>query len=286
MSYSIISNDVVNVDELINQIKRYVKKFQEYEEFFIHCKNVERFERNLKAQIPDLSYKISQIYASGRDLASSVPSHIYECLTIERTALLKTAIDKLEFQLTFLKKWAEAEHFEINEIYEKSGYNEWSVNHMLAKTLEMCDQLTEIMTLINIIKASYSYQIQSGEITMTEVRNQMRAEMNTVNNSGHFQHSQISTGNNNASTMTINQNTSEELAKICQKLIDTIDNSSAKTEEKEIVKTIVYEMKEANTPSSLKSIYNKLMSSMSEHITVGTALLSSSILPELTNLVV
>lgn len=285
MSYSIVSNDVVNVDELINQIKRYVKKFQEYEEFFIHCKNVERFERNLEAQVPELSYQISQIYASGRDLASSVPSHIYECLTIERTALLKTAIEKLEFQLTYLKSWGEAEHFKIYEIYEKCGYNEWSVNHMLAKTLEMCDQLTEIMILINIIKASYSYQIQSGEITMTEVRNLMRTEMNTIHNSGNFQNSQITTGNSNANTMTINQNTSEELGEVCQKLISIIDKSSAETEEKDAVKAIVYEMKEANTPSSLKDAYNKLTSSMSNHITIGTAILSSSILPVLNQLI-
>lgn len=103
MTYSIVSNDIIDVDDLINKIKSYTKKFQEYDNFFSHCKNVERFERNLKAQIPNESYQISQIYGSGRDLSISVPSHIYECLTFERTSLLKTAIDKLEFQLTYLK---------------------------------------------------------------------------------------------------------------------------------------------------------------------------------------
>lgn len=285
MNYSIVANDIINVDELISQIKCYVKKFQEYDDFFSHCKNVERFERNLKAQVPNESYQISQIYGSGRDLAISVPSHIYECLTFERTSLLKTAIDKLKFQLTYLKNWGESEHLRINEIYEKSEYNEWSVNHMLAKTLEMCDQLSEILILINIIKSSYSYQIQSGEMTMTEVRNLMRAEMNTVNNSGNFQNSQVSTGNNNSNTMTINQNTVDELVVICQKLIDIIDVSSAKTEEKDAVKAIVYEIKEAKNASSLKDAYNKLTSSMSNHITIGTAILSSNILPVLNQLI-
>ena len=285
MNYSIIRNDVINVDELINQIKCYVKKFQEYDNFFSHCKNVERFERNLKAQVPDLSYQISQIYGSGRDLAISVPSHIYECLTFEQTSLLKTAIDKLEFQLAYLKNWGEGEHFRITKIYKESECDEWSVNHMLLKTLEMCEQLAEILILINIIKSSYSYQIQSGEITMAEIRNLMRAEMNTTNNSGNFQNSQISTGGNNTNTMTINQNTNEELAVICQKLISIIDESSAETEEKNAVKAIVCEIQEAQTTSGLKDAYHKLTSSMSDHITIGTAILSSSILPVLNQLI-
>lgn len=285
MNYSIVANDIIDVDELINQIKCYVKKFQEYDNFFSHCKNVERFEKNLKSQVPDVSYQISQIYGSGRDLAISVPSHIYECLTIERTSLLKTAIDKLEFQLTYLKNWGEDEHLRVAEIYQKSDCDEWSVNHMLSKTLEMCEQLSEILILINIIKSSYSYQIQSGEITTSEVRNLMRAKMNTTNNSGNFQNSQISTGNNNANTMTINQNTSEELAVICEKLINVIEQSSAKTKEKEAVKIVIYEMRKANTTSGLKGAYNKLTSLMSNHITIGSAILGSNLLSELTQLI-
>lgn len=156
---------------------------------------------------------------------------------------------------------------------------------MLAKTLEMCDQLSEILILINIIKSSYSYQIQSGEITMTEVRNLMRAEMNTVNNSGNFQNSQVSTGNNNANTMTINQDTNEKLAIVCEKLIDVIEQSSAEAKEKDAVRTIVYEIKDANTTSALKDAYNKLTASMSNHITIGTAILSSNVLPVLNQLI-
>ncbi|MFW1942368.1 hypothetical protein ACG93R_02445 [Acinetobacter guillouiae] len=286
MNYSIIQNDPIDVDSLIDQIKLYLPKFREHEDFFIHCKNVEKFERNLESQVPDLSYKISQIYASGRDLSMSVMSYINEYLTIERTGLLKTAIDKLEPQLTHLKNWGEAEHFRINEIYKNSGYDEWSVNHMLSKTVEMCDQLAEIIILINTIKASYSYQIQSGEITMTEVRNLMRAQMKTINNSGNFHNSQISTGDNNTNTMTINQQTSDELALICQKLIDVIDNSKAAIEEKDIGKTIVYELKDADNQSSLKEAYNKLTTFMSNHITIGTAILSNNILPVLNQLIV
>lgn len=285
MSYSIIQNDIVNVDDLIRQIKLYLPKFREHEDFFIHCKNVERFERNLEARVPDLSYRIAEVYAFGRDLAISVPSYIEECLTIERTGLLKTAIDKLEPNLRHLKSWAESESEKVWEVYKDCGYSEWSVNHMLSKTEEMCAQIDEILIFINTIKASYSYQIQSGEITMAEVRDLMRAQMNTINNSGNFHHSQISTGNGSTNTMTINRNTSEELALICQKLIDVIDQSSAEAAEKDAVKTIVYEIKEASTLSSLKDAYNKLTSSMSNHITIGTAILSSSILPALNQLI-
>lgn len=283
MSYSIIQNDIVNVDDLIRQIKLYLPKFREDEDFFVHCKNVEKFERNLEANVPDLSYKIANAYCFGRDLAISAPSYIEQYLTIERTGLLKTGIDKLELKLRDLKSWAESEFEKVWEVYKDCGYDEWSVNHMLSTSKKMCAYIDEILIFINTIKASYSYQIQSGEITMAEVRDLMRAQMNTINNSGNFHHSQISTGNGN--TMTINQSKGEELALICQKLIEVIDQSLAETYEKDAAKAIVYEIKEAGTLSILKEGYNKLTSLMSNHITIGTAILCSNILPTLNQLV-
>lgn len=285
MSYSVVTNDIVDVDQLIERIKLYAKKFQAYDESFSHYKNVEKFERNLQAQVPNLKHQITEIYCSGRDLAISVPSHIYECLTIERTSLLKTGIDKLEDQMTGLKSWAESEHLKINKIYEASGYNEWSVNRMLSETLQMCEQMEEILILISIIKSSYSYQIQSKEITTAEIRESMRTKMNTTNNSGNFQNSQISSGDSNTNTMTVNQSANEEIALVCQRLIDVIDQSGAKQEEKEAVRTIVHEIKDAKNQADLKDAYSKLTSSISNHITIGTAILSSSILPILTNLI-
>lgn len=285
MSYSVVVNDIVDVDQLIEKIKLYARKFQAYDDSFSHYKNIEGFERNLQLYVPDLKDQITEIYCSGRDLAISIPDHIYECLTIERTSLLKTGVDKLEYQLTGLKDWAESEHAKVNEIYQASGYNEWSVNRMLSETLQMCEQIEEILILIHIIKSSHSYQIQAKEITTAEIRESMRARMNTTNNSGNFQHSQISSGDSNTNTMTINQNNNEELAIICQKLIDIIDQSEAKLEEKEAVRTIVHEMRSAENKSDLKDAYSRLTSAISSHITIGTAILSSSILPVLTNLV-
>lgn len=61
-------------------------------------KNLSEF----RAQVPKLSYKISQIYDSGRDLAISVRSHICECLDPSINPLLKNAIDKLEPQLLYI----------------------------------------------------------------------------------------------------------------------------------------------------------------------------------------
>lgn len=285
MNYSIVLNDIVDVDKLIDQIKLYIKKFQDHEKLFIQCKNVEEFERNLERQVPDFSYRIAQIYSSGRTVAFSVPDHIKECLTIQLTGILKTGIDKLELELKGLKSWAEAEHLRISEVYRESDYNEWSVNVMLSKTIEMCGEIAEIMIFINTIKGSYSYQLQAGEITSAEIRELTRAKMNTINNTGTFQNSQISNGDNNNNTMTVNQGVSEELALVCQKLIEVIEQSSAKPEEKEAVKTIVYELRDAKEQSELKSAYNKLTSAISNHITIGTAILHSSILPILSNMV-
>lgn len=64
MSYSIVQTDIVDVDHLMDQIRSYINKFRVHEDFFVHCKNVEKFERNLERNVPDLSYKIAQIYGS------------------------------------------------------------------------------------------------------------------------------------------------------------------------------------------------------------------------------
>lgn len=285
MSYSTVLNDIVDVDKLIEQIKVYIKKFQECEEFFIHCKNEENFERNLERQVPELKYKLERIYASGRDLAGSVPSYISEYLAIERNSLLKTAIDKLEYQLEYLKKWGGNEYSEVEKVYKESGYYEWSINHMLSKTIEMVNQIAEILVIIRIIKSSYSYQLQAGEITTAEIREIMRANMNTINNTGNFQNSQISNGNSNTNSMTVSPSNNEELALICQKLIEIIDQSEAKPEEKGAVKAIVQDMAEANNSSTIKDKYRKLTSVISDHITIGTAMLSSNAWLALTNFV-
>lgn len=285
MSYSIVLNDIVDVDKLVDQIKLYIKKFEDHEKLFIQCKNVEEFERNLERHVPDFSYRIAQIYSSGRTLAFSVPDYIKEYLTIQLTGMLKTGIDKLEVELIGLKSWAEAEYLRINEVYRESDYNEWSVNAMLSKTIEMCEEIAEIMIFINTIKASYSYQLQAGEITSAEIRELTRAKMNTINNTGTFNNNQISNGDNNNNTMTVNQSSNEELAIICQKLIDVIDLSEASTEEKEVVKAVVYEIKDAENQPNRKDAYNKLTSAISNHITIGTAILTSNILPVLTNLI-
>lgn len=285
MNYSIVSNDIVNADQLIDQIKLYIKKFQDHEESFIKCKSVEDFERNLERDVPDFSYRVAQIYSSGRTLAFSVPDHIKECLTIQITGILKTGIDKLEVELTYLKVWAEAEYLRINKVYKESGYNEWSINHMLAKTIVMCEEIAEILILINTIKSSYSYQLQAGEITSAEIRELTRAQMNTINNTGTFQNSQISNGDNNTNNMIVNQNSSEELKLICQRLIDVIDQSAAEPREKDAVKAVVHEMGEARTQASVKDTYKRLTSAISNHITIGTAVMGSSVWTVLTEFI-
>lgn len=287
MSYSIIANDIINVDQLIEQIKLYAQKFRNYEESFIHCKNVEEFERKLELQVPDSSYKIARIYGSGRDLAIAIQSNIHRWLAIEQTSLLKTAVDNLEYQITGLKDRTKDEYLEINKTYEESGYRDWSINEMLSITLEMFQQIDEIIITIRIIKSSYSYKAQSGELSLTEIRDLMGAKMNTINNSGNFQNTQISNGENNSGnmTMTNNQGISDRLTAVCQKLIEVIENSSAEQTEKDTVKAIVHEIEAAKTPLKLKDAYNDLISSMSSHITIGTAILTSSALPLLSDII-
>lgn len=287
MSYSIIANDIIDVDQLIEQIILYAQKFRNYEKSFIHCKNVEGFERKLELQVPDSSYKIARIYGSGRDLAIAIQSSIYRYLTIEQTSLLKTAVDNLEYQITALRDRTKDEYLEIDKAYEESGYRDWSINEMLSITLEMFQQIDEILITIRIIKNSYSYKAQSEELSLEKIRDLMGTKMNTINNSGNIQNTQISNGESNSGnmTMTNNQSINDELAIVCQKLIEVIESSPAEQAEKDAVKAIVHEIEAAKTPLKLKDAYNELIASISSHITIGTAILTSSVLPMLSNIV-
>lgn len=83
----------------------------------------------------------------------------------------------------------------------------------------------------------------------------------------------------------MNQNFTKALEEICQRLIDVIDNSLGNEEDKNEVKNIIYELKEANTKSSIRSVYNNLPTVMSNHINIGTAILTSNILPVINQLV-
>lgn len=286
MSYSIVQTDIINVDQLMDQIRSYIEKFRVHEDFFIHCKNVEKFERNLERNVPDLSYQIAQIYASGRDVAISVQSHISEYTYQRNYSLLKTAIDKLEFQLVFLKEFSESEIHRISGVYNECGYDEWSVNHMLKLSLQMCEEINEIQIYINTIKASYTYQIQSGVLTMEDVRRMSMPEINSTSYSGTFTNSQISNGDNNNNQMTVNQAVNEELGLVCQKLIEIVENSQhITTEDKTQFKSVVLDIKDSTDETGLKSAYQNFMSFLSNHITVGTAVLGSQLLPELTKLI-
>lgn len=286
MSYSIFPEDIIDIDALIDQIEIYADTFREYEKVFIHCKNVENFEKNLERDVPHLKNNLSEIYSSGRDLASSIRSNIYNYLSPERTGLLKTAIDSLECQLIFQKGIGESKYLQINSIYEESEYHEFSMREMLSATYEMCKLIADILIYIKIIKSSYSYRVQSGEITMKEAEKSMRNSTNTVNNSGTFHHSQISMGNENTNTLNINQEGNKEITAACQKIIKIIDDSIASKEEKDTTKAAVHSLEEAKSTTEIKDKYLGLIEVISNHITIATPIISSGILVELTKLVI
>lgn len=286
MSYSIFPEDIIDIDALIDQIEIYADTFREYEKVFIHCKNVENFEKNLERDVPHLKNNLSEIYGSGRDLASSIRNNIYNHLSPERTGLLKTAIDSLERQLIFQKGIGESKYLKINSIYEESGYHEFSMLEMLSATYEMCKLIADILVYIKMIKSSYAYKVQSGEITMKEVEESMRNSTNTVNNSGNFYSSMLNMGNENTNTMSVNQERNEEITAACQEIIKIIDKSTASKEEKDTIKAAVHSIEEAKGTTELRDKYLGLIEVISNHITIVTPIISSGIFLELTKLVI
>lgn len=279
MSYAIITNDIVDVDKLVSQVKLYSKTFERHEDGFIHHKAEEHFELNLEKHVPHLRHDLSQIYGSGRNIAISVYDAINRYLDYASFPLLKTAIDHLEPCLLDLKQYGLDERERINEIYIQCGYNEWSINQMLAQIPLMCRQIDEILSLTSLIKTSYTYQVQSGNLTTQEASDRSKPTMTATHFSGDFSQSIISTGNHSTNALTISAN--NEISDICQKLIEVVNQATATEADKEVVRTAIKALESAADQPSLKKAYQNLMASISSHVTVGSAILGSNILPAL-----
>lgn len=279
MSYAIITNDIVDVDKLVSQVKQYSKAFERHEDDFIHHKTEERFELNLEKHVPHLCHDLSQIYDSGRSIAMSVYDAINKYLDYASFPLLKTAIDHLEPCLLDLKQYGLDERERINEIYIQCGYNEWSINQMLAQIPLMCRQIDEILSLTSLIKTSHTYQVQSGNMTTQEASDRSKPTMTATHFSGDFSQSIISTGNHSTNALTISA--SKEISDICQELIKLINNVDALDADKEAVSATVEAIQLAEGQPSLKKAYQNFMTSISNHVTVGSAILNSGILPAL-----
>jgi hypothetical protein len=272
--------ELIDIDIYIEKIKAYNSKFHVQEEFFIQCKNEENFERNVRRDHLEHSYRICSIYGNGRDTIITIISLINEYTDYSQHQVLKNVLDTLSNRLSELKNMNIQEYESVEALCEELKYYEWSVSSMIKELKKVDAQLDEILSLIELLKTTATYRYQNKEITMEEIKS-MNEQHNIQNNfNGTFSETQIAVGNHNTNTMNIN-NTNDELSKICAQMLELINQSNETQEVQAQLNTLVKGIQEAKDKSSLKQKYNDLIGKLSNHITVFSAIGASGLLQKL-----
>lgn len=267
----------ININIVMNNIYQTFGNFSQYDKDFLHHKTEERFQDVLDRQVPEHEYKISIIYSEGRDNAIALNAIFNDIKFNHRYLDLKSVIDYLEPQLQFFRDDSEKVATFVEETITHLEFYKWSINHMIRLHRTIVNDINQILHQLLILKSTNTYRYLSGEITMKEIDDQIRAQQ--INFSGSFQQTQIQTGPN--STMNINQINNQALQQVCNQMRQIIDDSTESPENKHALKEIVAEIESTNSPTAFKEAYTKLTSALSNHLTILGSFGAQGILTEL-----
>ena len=267
----------ININIVMNNIYQTFGNFSQYDKDFLHHKTEERFQDVLDRQAPEHEYKISIIYSEGRDNAIALNAIFNDIKFNHRYLDLKSVIDYLEPQLQFFRDDSEKVATFVEETITHLEFYKWSINHMIRLHRTIVNDINQILHQLLILKSTNTYRYLSGEITMKEIDDQIRAQQ--INFSGSFQQTQIQTGPN--STMNINQINNQALQQVCNQMRQIIDDSTESPENKHALKEIVAEIESTNSPTAFKKAYTKLTSALSNHLTILGSFGAQGILTEL-----
>lgn len=267
----------ININVIINHIHQTFGNFTKYDRDFLHHKTEENFRDVLERQIPQQKHKIEIIYNDGRDNSITLNSIFNDIKFDHKYTDLKSFIDYLEPELQFFRNDSESVANFVEETITNLEFYKWSIDHMIKLHRRMVNDIDQILRQLLVLKSTNTYRYLSGEITMKDIDDQMRAQQ--INFSGTFQQSQFQTGAN--STMNINQINNQALQQVCNQMREIINNSSELPEVRQNLKNIVDEIEVTNTPSAFKDAYAKLTSALSNHLTILGAFGAQGILTEL-----
>lgn len=267
----------ININIVMNNIYQTFGNFAQYDKDFLHHKTEERFQDVLDRQVPKHEFKISIIYSDGRDNAIALNAIFNDIKFDHKYTDLKSFVDYLEPELQFFRNDSEKVANSVEETITNLEFYKWSIDHMIKLHRKMVNDIDQILRQLLVLKSINTYRYLSGEITMKDIDDQMRAQQ--INFSGTFQQSQFQTGAN--STMNINQINNQALQQVCNQMREIINNSSESPEVRQNLKNIVDEIEVTNTPSAFKDAYAKLTSALSNHLTILSAFGAQGILTEL-----
>lgn len=266
----------LDVHHLVQEIMNYRSKFLSLRETFVHCKVEEKFISELQSSYSEHQHKLDLTYCYGRALSEELAFEIGNINNKEINPTLRAMIENISRELKSRERWKSIAD-EVKEYYESNDINIWSLHYMDSRYREIFQYTNEIIEQFSILKQSFTYQIQSNQIKVTEAIK----SMNTPNISVQGNQNQIQTGSNNHQI--VNQSLNTQIPEIFDSIkafIDQIENVS--DNEKKLFQTQIDDLKSNYSQSTFTNKYNTFMANASAHITIGTALWQSGLMPLLT----
>lgn len=266
----------LNLNHLVQEIMNYRSKFLQLNKDFVHCKTEERFISDLETNYREHKHKLDHTYCYGRGLSEELAFEVGNINNKEINQTLKSMVNNLSIELTNRKKWKNIAD-EVREYSQTHHIDIWSLTFMDKSYRKIFQYIDEILEQLNILKQSFTYQIQSNQITTVEAIKLM----NTPNISIHGNQNQVQTGSNNQQL--INQTPNILVPEIFESLktfISKIENATL--EDKTQFQAQIDDLKLSYSQPSFTSKYSTFMSNVSAHVTIGAALWQSSLMPLLT----
>lgn len=263
----------LGVNHLVQEIMNYRSKFLRLRETFIHCKVEEKFISELERSYLEHKHKLDRTYYYGRGLSEELAFEIGNINNKELHPTLKSMIENISRELISRERWKSIAD-EVNEYCDLHNINIWSLDYMDSRYREIFQYTNEILEQFSILKQSFTYQIQNNQITVVEAIK----SMNTPNISIQGNQNQIQTGSNNQQVVNQSQNAqTPEIFDNLKAFIEKIENVS--DDEKNQFQTQIDDLKLNYSQPTFTSKYNTFMSNASAHVTIGTALWQSGLMP-------
>ncbi|WP_180116865.1 hypothetical protein [Acinetobacter sp. YH12096] len=266
----------LNVNCLVQEIMNYRSKFLRLSKDFLHCKVEERFIDELNRSYHEHQHKLDRTYCYGKALSEELAFEVGNINNTEIYPTLKILIEKLVEELISRQRWQNIAD-EVKQYSESHNINIWSLTYMDTRYRQIYEYIDEILDQLEILKQSFTYQILSKQITTIEAIKLM----NTPNISIQGNQNQIQTGSNNQQIVNQAQNTQPpEIFNELITFISKIENVS--DDDKKQFQAQIDELKLNYNQPTFHHKYNNFMANVSAHVTIGTALWQSGLMPILT----
>lgn len=264
--------EYLDINHLIQEIMNYRGKFLRLQKAFLHCKHEEMFFSELNTSYKEHKHKLDRTYYYGKALSEELAFEIGNINNKELHPTLKAMIENISKELINSEKWKFTAD-EVKQYYELHNIDIWSLEYMDSKYREIFQYTNEILEKFNILKQSFTYKIESKQITVDEAFKSMIPPNISIQGN----QNQIQTGSNNQQIVNQSQNTqTPEIFDNLKVFIEKIENVSEA--EKNQFQIEIDDLKSNYSQPTFTSKYNTFMSNVSAHVTIGTALWQSGLM--------